>query len=180
MSNLTTGVQFLGRESNSHYHAHKSCLTKADATYLNGQKLLIPQTWWWSSTHIKGVSIHLSGGALWSSWCVHLDFKFSLDRNLFIVQCHIIIHLWLVSVMTITNSFLPFLISAFSISHFCIPISKSTPVYRIAPNFHGTIFSWISWFDFWSQKFSSRKFSMLMVGVAMCCAAQWTLARAGG
>ena len=38
VSNLTTGVQFLGRESNSHYHAHKSCLTKADATF-SGQKL---------------------------------------------------------------------------------------------------------------------------------------------
>lgn len=40
MSNLSTGVQFLGRESNSHYHAHKSCLTNADATF-NGQKLVI-------------------------------------------------------------------------------------------------------------------------------------------
>ena len=52
--------------------------------------------------------------------------------------------------------------------------------YRIAPNFRGIIFSWISWFDFWSQKFSSRKFSMLMVGVAMCCAAQRVLACDGG
>ena len=41
VSNLTTGVQFLGRESNSHYHAHITCLTKADATF-NGQKLVIP------------------------------------------------------------------------------------------------------------------------------------------
>ena len=30
--------------------------------------------------------------------------------------------------------------------------------YCIAPNFRGTIFSWISWFDFWSRKFSSQKF----------------------
>ena len=48
--------------------------------------------------------------------------------------------------------------------------------YRIAPNFRGTIFLWISWFDFWSQKFSSRKFSMLMVGMATCCAVQRVLA----
>ena len=41
MSNLMTGVQFLGRESNSHYHAHKNCLTKGDAMF-NGQKLVIP------------------------------------------------------------------------------------------------------------------------------------------
>ena len=41
VSNFATGVQFLGRESNSHYHAHKSCLTKADATF-NGQKVVIP------------------------------------------------------------------------------------------------------------------------------------------
>ena len=41
-------------------------------------------------------------------------------------------------------------------------------IYRIAPNFRGTIFSWISWFDFWSRKFSSRKFSII-VGVATFC-----------
>ena len=41
VSNLTTGVQFLERESNLHYHAHKSCLTKADSTF-DGQKLVIP------------------------------------------------------------------------------------------------------------------------------------------
>ena len=44
--------------------------------------------------------------------------------------------------------------------------------YCIAPNFRGTIFSWILWFDFWSRKFSLRKFSMFMVGVATCCALQ--------
>ena len=54
--------------------------------------------------------------------------------------------------------------------------------YRIAPNFRGTIFLWISWFDFWSWKFSARKFSMLVVGMVTCCAAQRVLAlvRAGG
>ena len=30
VSNLATGVQFFGRESNSHYHFHISCLRKAD------------------------------------------------------------------------------------------------------------------------------------------------------
>ena len=36
---------------------------------------------------------------------------------------------------------------------------------HVAPNFRGTIFSWILWFDFWSRKFSSQKFSII-VGVA--------------
>ena len=31
VSNLATGVQFLGKESNSHYHAHRVCLVKARA-----------------------------------------------------------------------------------------------------------------------------------------------------
>ena len=39
--NLLTGVQFLGRENNSHYHAHMSCLKIADASF-TGQKLIIP------------------------------------------------------------------------------------------------------------------------------------------
>ena len=41
MSNLATGVQFLGRESNSHYHLHISCIKKADSTF-NGVDLVIP------------------------------------------------------------------------------------------------------------------------------------------
>ena len=41
VSNLATGVQFLGKESNSHYHAHKLCLVKADATF-SGTKLVVP------------------------------------------------------------------------------------------------------------------------------------------
>ena len=41
VSNLSTGVQFLGRESNSHYHAHKVCLMKADPAF-NGAKLVVP------------------------------------------------------------------------------------------------------------------------------------------
>ena len=41
VSNLSTGVQFLGRESNSHYHAHMNCLKKADASF-HSQKLIIP------------------------------------------------------------------------------------------------------------------------------------------
>ena len=41
VSNLATGVQFFGRESNSHYHALKSCIVKADASF-TGPKLVIP------------------------------------------------------------------------------------------------------------------------------------------
>ena len=41
ISNMTTGVQFLGKESNSHYHLHKSCLTAADATF-NCSEIVIP------------------------------------------------------------------------------------------------------------------------------------------
>jgi hypothetical protein len=41
VSNLATGVQFLGKESNSHYHAHRVCLVKADATF-SGAKLVVP------------------------------------------------------------------------------------------------------------------------------------------
>ena len=41
VSNLATGVQFLGRESNSHYHAHKFCLVKADPAF-NGTTLVVP------------------------------------------------------------------------------------------------------------------------------------------
>ena len=41
VSNLSTGVQFLGRESNSHYHAHKVCLMKADPAF-SGAKLVVP------------------------------------------------------------------------------------------------------------------------------------------
>jgi len=41
VSNLATGVHFLGKESNSHYHAHKLCLVKADATF-SGTKLVVP------------------------------------------------------------------------------------------------------------------------------------------
>ena len=37
--------------------------------------------------------------------------------------------------------------------------------YCITPTFRGTKFSWISWFDFWSRKVSSQKFSII-VGVA--------------
>lgn len=39
--NTATGAQFLGRESNSHYHAHMSCLKIADATF-SSEKLIIP------------------------------------------------------------------------------------------------------------------------------------------
>ena len=42
ISNLTTGTQFLGRESNSHYHLHMRCLSAADASF-TGQNLNIPE-----------------------------------------------------------------------------------------------------------------------------------------
>ena len=41
VSNLATGIQFLGKESNSHYHAHRLCLLKADPTF-SGKKLVVP------------------------------------------------------------------------------------------------------------------------------------------
>ena len=41
ISNLSTGVQFIGRESNSHYHLHMHCLKAADPTF-TGSTLQIP------------------------------------------------------------------------------------------------------------------------------------------
>ena len=35
VSNLVTGSQFLGRESNSHYHLSMQCLRKADSTFMS-------------------------------------------------------------------------------------------------------------------------------------------------
>ena len=43
VSNVATGVSFLGRESNSHYHLHLSCINKADPTF-KGTDLHIPAT----------------------------------------------------------------------------------------------------------------------------------------
>ena len=42
VSNLATGTQFLGRESNSHYHLHMACLKAADSTFTGDQDLVIP------------------------------------------------------------------------------------------------------------------------------------------
>jgi hypothetical protein len=62
-SRAATGVKshnrgaVLGRESNSHYHAHKSCLTKADT--FSGQKLVIPPDVKVKLDTSKGVSSHL-------------------------------------------------------------------------------------------------------------------------
>ena len=39
--NLATGVQFLGKESNSHYHLHLSCLKSADVSF-TGKDLMVP------------------------------------------------------------------------------------------------------------------------------------------
>ena len=42
VSNLATGTQFLGRESNSHYHLHMACLKAADCTFTADQDLIVP------------------------------------------------------------------------------------------------------------------------------------------
>ena len=41
VSNLATGAQFLGKESNSHYHLHIMCLKAADP-FFKGTDLVIP------------------------------------------------------------------------------------------------------------------------------------------
>lgn len=41
VSNLATGTQFLGRESNSHYHTHMFCLKQAKNSF-KGSDLVIP------------------------------------------------------------------------------------------------------------------------------------------
>lgn len=43
VSNLATGMQFLGRESNSHYHAHMRCLRMVKSSFM-GRDLVIPTT----------------------------------------------------------------------------------------------------------------------------------------
>ena len=42
ISNLATGTQFLGKETNSHYHLKISCIKAADHTF-QGPELVIPQ-----------------------------------------------------------------------------------------------------------------------------------------
>ena len=42
VSNLITGAQFLGKESNSHYHAHMSCLRLASLLF-EGSDLVVPE-----------------------------------------------------------------------------------------------------------------------------------------
>lgn len=42
VSNLATGIQLLGRESNSHYHLHMACLKAADSAFTGDQDLVIP------------------------------------------------------------------------------------------------------------------------------------------
>ena len=41
VSNLVTGTQFVGRESNSHYHLHMTCLKLAQPSF-TGEELVIP------------------------------------------------------------------------------------------------------------------------------------------
>jgi len=40
LSNLATGVQFLGKESNSHYHLHLMCLKAADPSFKGGDLVI--------------------------------------------------------------------------------------------------------------------------------------------
>jgi len=42
VSNLVNGSQFLGRESNSHYHLYMQCLRKADPMFMS-KDLVIPE-----------------------------------------------------------------------------------------------------------------------------------------
>lgn len=42
VSNLATGTQFLGRESNSHFHLHMACLKAADSTFIGDHDLVVP------------------------------------------------------------------------------------------------------------------------------------------
>ena len=42
VSNLSTGTQFLGKESNSYYHLHIACLKAADCTFNRDSDLVIP------------------------------------------------------------------------------------------------------------------------------------------
>ena len=53
VSNLTTGAQFLGKESNSHYHAHMSCLS--------WQVLRSKEVIWWFRKMLWGGSKYYSG-----------------------------------------------------------------------------------------------------------------------
>ena len=43
VSNLATGTQFLGRDSNSHYHAHMTCLKMVKSSFIE-KDLIIPST----------------------------------------------------------------------------------------------------------------------------------------
>ena len=42
VSNLITGAQLLGKETNSHYHAHMSCLRLASPSF-KGSDLVVPE-----------------------------------------------------------------------------------------------------------------------------------------
>ena len=42
VSNLITGANFIGRESNSHYHAHMHCLRQASPSFSGGD-LVVPE-----------------------------------------------------------------------------------------------------------------------------------------
>ena len=41
VSNLASGTQFLGRESNSHYHAHMTCLKLAKNSFKSDELVIL-------------------------------------------------------------------------------------------------------------------------------------------
>ena len=43
VSNMATGVSFLGKESNSHYHLHMACITAVDSSFTSTD-LVIPDS----------------------------------------------------------------------------------------------------------------------------------------
>ena len=63
VSNMDTGVQFLGKESNFHYHAHKLCLLKADAKFNGRERVMPPELREKLNFLPKNVPYYLSRGA---------------------------------------------------------------------------------------------------------------------
>ena len=115
VSNLSTGAQFLGRESNSHYHLHTSCLKLAKPSF-TGEELVIPDEVKDKLTAFQ--KVYLLTFKCLPSQCnssfkgLFLTAKFviMIDSDL-IIQCFVI------------SSFLNFLVSSFPISNFSFPHS---------------------------------------------------------
>ena len=71
VSNLATGTQFLGRESNSHYHTHMVCLMQASHSF-EGRDLVIPHVGRESTTcsPTEAVLNYLPAGILYYLDCL--------------------------------------------------------------------------------------------------------------